>query len=191
MQDKIIAIETGNLLDFMRPGILALIDYSNRRAYLSDALCLSDNLMRQLKLIHRGQHTVQKEDMAGYKAYALKFVDDPKQLKYAYADACQTLHAMGFKVISRHIKYKVKEVIQPNFRSMGNRYLLYVYLYCQRKPVKLLGVFNHSREAEEFMNLNYPNRRINGMNVVVSNNQLTDLYLDSYREQEYVRLMGL
>jgi len=182
-------IETGNLLELYKPGIIAFINEEKKEAFVSECKCIAEGFLRHVTMIKKGVHKIDTQEFINNKCQVIKFVKNEQMLRYAYADVIESLNKQGYKIISRHIEYKVKGVVDVDFRTTGKGYLYYVYLHAQKDPVKLLGVFNSAIDGDAFIKQHYQNKRISDMNIIVADNHLTKFYIDTYEEMIYNKLL--
>lgn len=175
----------------MGSGIVALIDYRNKRAYLTECTNICAGLVRQKRMIASNSHpAVQKKDGHLFCPYLVITVDDHRDLRYAYVQACEQMTNEGITVLSRSISYRVGILIQEDFRGWGG-YLSYVCLFSGKRTVDVLGVFQGGLESEEFIDKHYPGKKLDKMRVVKSDNPMSVLYFTTEKERRYSETMDV
>lgn len=190
MDSNFLNIETGNLLELYKPGIIAFINEEKKEVFVSECKSIAEGFLRHVTNIKKGVHKINNKEFINNKCKVIKFVDNEQMLRYAYADVVHLLTSQGYSVISRHIEYKVKGVVDIDFRASGKGYLYYVYLCAQTKQVKLLGVFNSAIDGDAFIKQHYNHKRISDMKIVMADNHLTKFYIDNYKDMIYNKLIN-
>jgi hypothetical protein len=71
--------------------------------------------------------------------------------------------------------------VRMKYVQLGKRLYAMVYMVVGNKPKTVLGVFDKMEEAKEFMNLHYPDDRVNAHSrIVVADNELTHKLISDY-----------
>lgn len=172
------------LVTLLVPGVFCFKNDKEKTVWISYSNCISESLVRNLKLIKSGEHVITISQ--DYSVVILS--QEPEEgIKFSFVKHCLNYKSLGYRLLNKELSYSVKGFILSDYRDASN-FLYYVFLMAGKRKFQLLGIFDRVSAGEEFI------RRLNQnqdyfIEPPVEFNYLLDGF-GNFAQTEYNKLMG-
>lgn len=171
------------LVTYLGSGVFSFENPKEKWVWISYSNCISESLVRNLKLIKAGDHVINLSQQ--YSVVVLS--QDPGDLKMNFAAHCLNYKSLGYKLLNKELSYSFKGVILSDYRD-PQKFLYYVFLMAGKRRFKVLGIFDKVSVGEEFLGHLNASRDYYGEPPKEYHDLLNEFH--NLEAEEYNKLMG-